>query len=533
MTGMAAGGDNFIEKRADTRLLIAKIRGLALRSRALQLTLRHLNEADMRFRAITSTTSDAIVTVDAAQRIVFWNEGAEKIFGYRSVEVLGLPLEILIPKDLRTMHRRGFERLREGMIPQHAIESVAVTKRGNPIHIELTYNEWIVGHQRFFTSIMRDISARKQLEQQLRQHEIYYHAILDNSAEAIITIDQRGTIEMVNPRACQLFGYTREELLGQNVGLLMPEHEREQHQYYLDHSELYAPRIINKARDLFGQRKEGSLFPLELNVSPMTINNERKYVGIMHDITAHKEMMRQLILAKNEAERANLAKSQFLSSMSHELRTPLNSVLGFTQLLLMDEDTPLNEDQRDCVEHIHRAGTHLLQLINEILDLAKIESGKVELEMEVLSVADIVAEVVSLVKTQALARQVQIENQCSEIVLMISADRFRLKQILLNLLSNAIKYNVPQGYVVISALQVNDQVQINVKDTGLGISAEQMQRIFEPFNRLGRENRDVEGTGIGLTITKQLVEMLGGTIGLRSTPGQGSEFWISIPLAKG
>lgn len=271
-----------------------------------------------------------------------------------------------------------------------------------------------------------------------------------------------------------------------------------------------------------------------------------RVAGIAEDITEEKlaqelleqrvnqrtETLRQkeeeLIAAKEEAERANLAKSQFLSRMSHELRTPLNAILGFSQLLELDES--LNENQRDAIKEIHHGGDHLLDLINEVLDLAKIESGNYEITPEQIDARTALTECVSLSAPLLVQYEVSlsiIDNE--DIPANIYADITRLKQIILNLISNACKYNHKGGSIEIEySNTVDGKVRLSVKDTGMGISKDQQSHIFEPFNRLGAENSIIEGTGIGLTITKQLIEMMGGNIGFESKAGQGSTFWIDL-----
>ncbi|MFA6162403.1 MAG: response regulator [Methylobacter sp.] len=251
-----------------------------------------------------------------------------------------------------------------------------------------------------------------------------------------------------------------------------------------------------------------------------------RLIGTVQDVTDLKQAEQALIATRDEAERANNAKSEFLSSMSHELRTPMNAILGFGQLLEMDTD--LNEDQTDCVSEILKAGRHLLTLINEVLDLSKIESGNIELSIEPLACAELVEECLALVSPLAQGRGITMNNEGLD-GLMMRADRTRLKQVLLNLLSNAIKYNSPEGEVWIRASAHNDVVRLEVSDTGSGISVERQKEIFQPFSRLGVEDTEIEGTGIGLTISRRLIEMMGGKIGVESRANRGSTFWIELP----
>lgn len=273
-----------------------------------------------------------------------------------------------------------------------------------------------------------------------------------------------------------------------------------------------------------------------------------RVAGIAEDITEEKlahelleqrvyerteslhEKEKELITAKEEAERANLAKSQFLSRMSHELRTPLNAILGFSQLLELDKT--LNHSQLDLINEIYHGGTHLLELINEVLDLAKIESGNYEMTLARVDIHSILMECVTLSSTLSKQYDVTLSiNDNCIVQASVYVDVMRLKQVIINLISNAYKYNRVGGTIEIACDKTaGGNIRLTVKDTGVGIAADQLQHIFEPFNRLGAEYSSIEGTGIGLTITRQLVEMMGGQIGIESTPGAGSTFWIDLPL---
>ena len=256
----------------------------------------------------------------------------------------------------------------------------------------------------------------------------------------------------------------------------------------------------------------------------------RGYRGTGLDVTEVKNTEDELLLAKTEAEAANQAKSEFLSSMSHELRTPMNAILGFTQMLDLNPEEPLSAAQQSCVKHIMTGGVHLLELIDQVLDLAKIETGKLNISLEEVQLEEVYRECLSLIDRSATARGLKIDCDLG-VTNSIKADYTRFKQVLLNLLSNAVKYNSEGGHIRLVCTNASDAIlRVSISDTGPGIAKEDQSGLFEPFNRLGREASDIEGTGIGLTITKQLVEAMNGRIGFESEVGKGSTFWVEFPM---
>ncbi len=389
---------------------------------------------------------------------------------------------------------------------------------------------WLLSYRRVQAVVLAE---KMTLEVRLNEATLISNAarlqsILDTVADGIISIDAQGRIESFNPAAERIFGYTAQAVIGANIKMLMPEPDHSLHDTYLaNYQATSAPRLIKVERELTGQRQDGSTFPMELAVSEMRVQGGRYFTGVVRNITRRHQADQALIDARNAANQANQAKSEFLANMSHELRTPLNAILGFGQLLTYDAQ--LSEDHRDSVQEILKAGHHLLELINDVLDLAKVESGHIDLVLERVKVAPLVDECLSLVAPLATQGQITLSHTVLSASVMW-ADRLRLKQALLNLISNAIKYNRVGGSVTIDVqLQGLQGLRLRVTDTGLGIAAEHHAQLFQPFNRLEAEHSEIQGTGIGLTITRQVVERMSGKVDFSSESGVGSIFWIDLP----
>ncbi|MBF0311121.1 MAG: PAS domain S-box protein, partial [Magnetococcales bacterium] len=379
-----------------------------------------------------------------------------------------------------------------------------------------------------------DITLRKKTELTLRESETRMRAILENIAEGILVTDQDGLVELVNPAAVAIFGYTEEEVVGRDVSMLMPKAFAVRHRNQLSriHQGRH-PEMVRFSREMEGLHKDGTLVAIQVSVTEFRFLGRRLFTGVIIDIRNRKKAETELRQAKEAAEKANQAKSQFLSSMSHELRTPMNAILGFAQLMESDPLEPLTVGQKDSIGEIIRAGHHLLELINEVLDLARIEAGRLQLTLEDVALGEVVEECLNLMMPLARQRNILLGGEIRECLrYVVLGDRTRLKQVLLNLLSNAIKYNREGGAVRLGCHPAESgRVRVEVADTGIGIAAERLDEVFEPFNRLGAESGDTEGTGIGLVICKRLIQLMGGDIGLRSRAGEGSLFWVELPVA--
>jgi PAS domain S-box-containing protein len=353
-----------------------------------------------------------------------------------------------------------------------------------------------------------------------------FRELLDAAADGILVTDQRGTIVLANAECERMFGYDRGELVGQPVHVLVPDEQRGVHP---GHVERYhtAPRVreMGSGLELSGRRRDGSMFPVEISLSPMTHAGGRLVVAGIRDVTERRQIEREL-------RKASAAKSEFLSSMSHELRTPLNAVIGFAQLLDRDRKQPLTERQRDRLQHVLRGGEHLLRLIDDVLDLARIEAGRIPISCEPVVLGDVLAEVVATLEPMAARAGIRLELAPAPPGLRrVVADRTRLAQILMNFGSNAIKYGRAGGHVRFEPALDGERARITVVDDGLGIPLDKQARLFEPFQRAGQEAGSIEGTGIGLAISKRLAELIGGGVGFTSEPGRGSAFWVEVAVA--
>ncbi len=372
------------------------------------------------------------------------------------------------------------------------------------------------------------------------------NAILNSANFSIIATDEKGVIQIFNVGAERMLGYLAGEVIDQVSPSDLHDPMEVTARAVALTTELATPiapgfealafkasRGIEDIYELTYIRKDGSRFPAIVSITALRDEAECLigYLLIGTDNSARKLVEQQLNEAVAAAEKANLAKSDFLSSMSHELRTPLNAILGFAQLVESGSPAP-TPTQKRSIDQILKAGWYLLELINEILDLALIESGKLSLSVEPVSLQEVLMECRSLVESQARQRSIGMAFPRLPAQSYVKADRTRLKQVLINLLFNAIKYNQPSGHVSVECAERSPgTLRISVRDTGVGLSPEQVSQLFQPFNRLGQEGGKEEGTGIGLVVTQRLVELMGGEIGVDSTQGLGSVFWVEMALA--
>jgi len=409
-----------------------------------------------------------------------------------------------------------------GLLATAVLGALLLTVTGRARRIEIAVNERTA-------ALQQEVREREQAEAAMRESEQRFRNIFNNVPLGLVYTDLDGEVKQTNPHFCQLVGYGAEALLGMNArDLTHPEdvgREREAIR------QLVAGELSTDRRQKRYLTRSGGVVWVQSTLS--VLRDERgmpqRIVSAAEDITENLRLA-DADRARRAAEASNRAKSEFLSRMSHELRTPLNAMLGFAQLLELDRRHPLADSQKPWVEQIQQAGWHLLEMINDVLDLSRIESGNLRLAVETLDLADLLGATLPLLERDAHKRGVLITQDVPLHARRVLGDATRIKQILTNLLSNAIKYNIDGGRVHVASEALGERVNITVTDTGLGMTPVQLNDLFQPFNRLGRERSELDGTGIGLVISQRLAELMGGSLEARSAAGEGSSFTLSLPL---
>jgi PAS domain S-box-containing protein len=487
------------------------------------------------FRALIDAAPDGLVVCDQNGTLVLVNAEAERMFGYAHDELPGKALEVLIPEHVRPRHQHHLAsytaapRLR----PMGSnLDLRGCRKDGTEFPVEISLSPFETDRGVLIIAGVRDVTDRRHLERENKRANAYLVSAVDAVQDAFALFDEHDTVMMVNGTARRLLGSaTRESIVGRRFSDLLEDAcARGVFEVAGQSSASLQRRWLAYHQAPVGTFEVRTGDGRHLRVTDRKTVDQGTVMTIA-DITDDVRRAEELRQAREQAEAASAAKSEFLSSMSHELRTPLNAILGFAQLLERDRKQPLSERQLERLGHVMRGGEHLLRLIDDVLDLSRIEAGRLSLSSEPVDLVEVLAEVVHTLEPMAARARIQIEaDTLPPQAPRVIADRTRLAQILMNFGSNAIKYGKAEGRVTLRPVLSRDSARVSVIDNGIGIPEDKRDKIFEPFQRAGQEAGPIQGTGIGLTISKRLAELMQGSVGFTSEVEVGSEFWIDLPL---
>ncbi len=522
-----------LERQFEERAVALK-RATAERERAQ----RELLERETQFRNIIEGSIRGLI-IHNENGVLFANRAAANILGYETAEALkslkdvysiikpadGKRLAAIVGKVGQTTLAPTFHEIR------------ALRKNGTDVWLSWTCRPINWEGVPAIHSGFVDISSRKQTESALRESEARLAAILNLAPEGILSTDENAVIQVFNRGAEAIFGYRAEEVIGRPLDMLLPDDVRHAHKAHIDafDKSRETKRDMSERLEVRGLRKDGTQFPAEASVSKIMVNNARIYSAIIRDATERRAAEYAMQAAKTEAELADRAKSSFLASMSHELRTPLNAIIGFSEILSKEMFGPItNKTYHNYAHDILESGQHLLALINDVLDLSKVESGSAELWEEETAISDVVSSVTTMLLPRAYEKNIEMISEIPETLPNILADIRKLKQVLANLISNAVKFTPDNGAIKTTACYSDeDGYAITVRDTGIGIAQEDLKKALAPFQQIDSDlNRKFAGTGLGLPLSQALVALHGGSLEIESEPGKGTAVTVRLPASR-
>jgi two-component system sensor kinase FixL len=473
------------------------------------------------------SATDAIVIIDGGGSIVLANPALARLFGYGQDELIGQAIEVLLPARFKQVHGKQrsdyFSQPRPRAMGGDT-ELFGLHRGGAefPVEVSLSPLETAQG-QPLAMATIHDITSRKHAEAALQESEARMRAVFETAVDAIITIDERGRLERLNPAAERLFGYTEAEVAGKNVSMLMPAPHRDKHDGYLAHYVQTGERkIIGKGREVEGLRKDGSVFPMDLAVAEMRLGERRMFTGMVRDISERKRAEAKNLSLLQELTSANEELTSFAYVVSHDLKAPLRGIGSLADWLSTDYADKFNEEGKEhmrlLIQRVHR----MSGLIDGILQYSRV--GRVKEAATAVDLNRLLADVIDL-----LAPPPGIAITVDDRLPTIVAEATRIEQVFHNLISNAVKYmDKPQGAVHIGCVDDGDAWRLSVTDNGPGIESRHFEKIFQLFQTLAPRDR-IESTGVGLAIAKKIVEMYQGRIWLTSVPGAGTSFWFTLP----
>lgn len=500
-----------------------------------------LRKSEMQFRSLVEGAPDAIF-VNTEGRFRYLNATACRLFGADSPEqLLQQPVLERIHPSSRSVVKARIKKIRERKEMAPPIEVTYLDLHGRTIPVDATALPFTYNGKEGVLVFARDLSERKRAAEALKRSEDRYRSILEAAPDAIVMLNGVGKIILVNTQAERMFGHPRGALLGRDINFLFPERYRDEHlggrEAYIAH---FPAQAIGDAVEVTGLRADGAEFPVEVRGSTLLTEEGKLTLGAFRDVTERRETerrSRQLEVMAAESEAANKAKSMFLSTMSHEIRTPMNAILGYSQLMLRDPD--LGADAKANLKIINRSGDHLLNIINNVLDMAKIEAGRLQLALTTFNLRSLLRDIEAMFRLRAEAKAVKFEVLFSgEPIAYVVADEGKISQVLINLLGNAVNFT-ERGRIGLHLqlnLRAENQLWLSaqVEDTGVGMTPEEQDRLFQPFAQ-GQSGQRVHhgGTGLGLAISHGVAHLMGGDISVRSQAGTGSIFCFEVPVERG